>query len=264
MPWWGGKRTHLEGQRPAPHFQVLSSPHYVILGRYLPSSGPQCPLINWGGAGARPVNSFGRGDFQVGRLSSLDSDWGSWRYSRGLPRGTLPWERPCEPPVAQGLSGFGDLGRWNGSWASTSRPDPLPLTFPMFLLLYESSRFINTLWIRTTFSGRAEPSSSSAMVGAAPVAKEKASLWLPRLRDPLPGLPGAAPRGRGLGCWEGRSGGWGGATGSRAPWALTHLGSRVGVPSQFYLPARRVPLGRVRPLFLFFFIGDSGNVPVPT
>ena len=80
--------------------------------------------------------------------------------------------------MAQGLSfcvqGLGVVERELGS---ASHPDPLPLTFPMFLLLYESSRFINTLWIRITFSVRAAPSSSSAMVvGAALVAKEKASL----------------------------------------------------------------------------------------
>lgn len=54
--------------------------------------------------------------------------------------------------------------------------DPLPLTFPMFLLLYESRRFINTLWIRVTFSVRTTTSSSSVIAGAALVAKEKASL----------------------------------------------------------------------------------------
>lgn len=49
----------------------------------------------------------------------------------------------------------------------------------MFLLLYESSRFINTLWIRIAFSVVAEAASSSAMVGASLVAKEKESPWLP-------------------------------------------------------------------------------------
>lgn len=97
--------------------------------------------------------------------------------------------------------------------------DPRPLTFPMFPLLYESSRFINTLWIRITFSVRAAASSSSAMVGASLVAKEKASLWLPRRRGRGLGIAGQRPalQGRGLGRWVGCSRGGGGATGFPCP-----------------------------------------------
>ena len=75
------------------------------------------------------------------------------------------------------------LGAWSrdwGIWGLGFSFYPPPFTFPMFLLLYESSRFINTLWIRIAFSAGAALSSSSAMVGVALVAKEKASLLLPR------------------------------------------------------------------------------------
>lgn len=105
------------------------------------------------------------------------------------------------------------LGAWSrdwGSWGLGFSFDPPPLTFPMFLLLYESSRFINTLWIRIAFSAGAALSSSSAMVGVELVAKEKASLWLPR-RWVEPVL-----RGRGLGAVRGVPGAGAGPPISRA------------------------------------------------
>ena len=62
--------------------------------------------------------------------------------------------------AAQVQPGVGAWGRDCGSWGLGFCFDPPPLTFPMFLLLYESRRFINTLWIRIAFSAGATPSSS--------------------------------------------------------------------------------------------------------
>lgn len=119
------------------------------------------------------------------------------------------------------------LGAWSRDWGIRGLGFsfyPPPFTFPMFLLLYESSRFINTLWIRIAFSAGAALSSSSAMVGVALVAKEKASLLLPR-RWVEPAL-----RGRGLGRGAGRSRGGGEASDFPRPEGFPSLGRRAGPP----------------------------------
>lgn len=161
--------------------------------------------------------------------------------------------------MAQALAGFKGLRL--GAWELGAEFlfYPLLLTFPMFLLLYESSRFINTLWIRIAFSVVAEAASSSAMVGASLVAKEKESPWLPGRWGRGPNIAGPS-RLCGGGAWGSGRDSPGPGAGPKGSSARRAFSARLqGQPHSAQLLAGCLLAGRALYSLAFLLFENPGN-----
>lgn len=190
----------------------------MILGRSLPSTEPQFPLINRGGPRAAPAIS-GVG---VGKRTSR---WGgclAWIRTGVL--GALAVPRKSDPLLGGARTaarGTGPLrvrdpGRWTGVGGRGPAAAHLPNVSAAVGVqqVYEHpldpDNFLRPDDI--LFFGHGGSRSGSYGESVPLVAKAARS-------RPPDGRAKAAPRGRGLRRWAGRP--WvGGATGSRAPWAL--------------------------------------------